>query len=246
MNIFKVFVRKSCWTINKVFPLPTSLFRFILSFVNDKDLYVLKKSENVFSNIYEYNFWQSSESRSGGGSTMEATVAIRKKLPLIFDEYSINSILDVPCGDYNWMKTIDKSNLTYIGGDIVSDIVIKNNELFQTDRISFRTIDITKDSLPKVDLIFCRDCLQHLSEEKVIKALNNFKRSGARYLLTTSYPKTWRNYDVLDGDYRAINLLIAPFCLPSPILSIKETINIGNEKDKVLLLFKIEDISIIK
>lgn len=245
MNIVKVFVRKLCWTINKVFPIPVSLFRYILSFVNDKERYLLKDSNNVFDRIYKSNFWESSESKSGRGSTMEATLAIRKALPSLFTKYSISSILDVPCGDFNWMRTVDKSDLTYVGGDIVPEIISRNNGLYSIDKVHFECIDITRDLLPKVDLIFCRDCFQHLSNENVIKAINNFKNSGSLYLLTTSYPKTWRNYDILNGDYRAINLSKKPFNFPKPIMSIKETKNIGNEVDKVLSLYKIEDLPII-
>lgn len=245
MNIIKVFVRKSCWTINKIIPIPVSFFRYILSFVYDKEMYVLKDSKNVFDRIYKSNFWQSPESKSGGGSSMEATLAIREALPSIFSKYSITSMLDVPCGDFNWMKTVDKSGLTYLGGDIVPDIIYRNNELYSIDKVHFSCIDITRDLIPKVDLIFCRDCLQHLSEDNVKKAINNFKKSRSLYLLTTSYPKTWRNYDILDGDYRAINLSKSPFNFPKPIISIKETENIGNEIDKVLSLYRIEDLPVI-
>ncbi|MCD7850870.1 MAG: class I SAM-dependent methyltransferase [Parabacteroides sp.] len=245
MNVIKIFVRKSCWTINKIVPLHVSLFRYILSFVNDKSMYPLKESKGVFDEIYETNFWESTESKSGRGSTMEATVDIREALPLIFSKYSITSMLDVPCSDFNWMRTVDKSNLIYRGGDIVPDVINKNRELYSSDTVIFSCIDITKDLLPKVDLIFCRDCLQHLSDENVIKAIGNFKKSGSIYLLTTSYPMTWRNYDILDGDYRSINLSKSPFNFPKPIMSIKETKNVGNQVDKILSLYRIKDLPVL-
>ena len=191
MNLFKNITRKTLWTIQKKTPLPVPLFRYILSFVHDKERYKLKKSENVFVEIYTSNFWNSSESKSGTGSTLKATQAIQDSLPTLFAKYAITSMLDVPCGDFNWMKLVDKSNLSkYYGGDIVLEEVQKNNELYSSESITFLHLDITTDDLPKVDLIFCRDCLQHLSEKKVIKALNNFKKSDAKYLLVTNYPKT--------------------------------------------------------
>ncbi|MDR1323847.1 MAG: class I SAM-dependent methyltransferase, partial [Candidatus Margulisbacteria bacterium] len=65
--------------------------------------------------------WDSKESRSGGGSEVDATKTIRKTLPKLWKKYKIKTFLDVPCGDYNWMKEIDKSTITYIGGDIVQE-----------------------------------------------------------------------------------------------------------------------------
>lgn len=34
-------------------------------------------------------------------------------------KYSIKSILDIPCGDFSWMKKIELDGIEYIGADIV-------------------------------------------------------------------------------------------------------------------------------
>jgi SAM-dependent methyltransferase len=196
-------------------------------------------SQRTFSAIYKTNIWDSQESVSGKGSELRSTSVIREQLPIIIANYNIQSMLDVPCGDYNWMKTVQKSCI-YIGGDIVAELIEKNLKLYSSDKVQFMQIDITKDTLPKVDLIFCRDCLQHLSYKKVAEALSNFKNSGSKYLLVTSYPKTWINYDINDGRYRALNLQKSPFRLPSPLLKIKEVKY--SEPDKTMLLYDLEHI----
>jgi len=222
--------------------LPESFTRLVISFVYRKEWFNLKFSSEVFADIYKNDLWNTPESKSGGGSTLEATFSIREQLPKIIAKYSIRTMLDVPCGDYNWMKEVQK-NCTYLGGDIVADIVKKNIQLYSSDTVLFQQIDITTDLLPKVDLIFCKDCLQHLSYDKIKDALNNFKRSGSNYLLVTSYPKTWRNYDIYDGDYRALNLLIKPFYLPKFILKIKEESKVeGVEIDKTMYLYDLKSI----
>ena len=190
--------------------IPVSIRRLIKSYFYCKDSFVLKNSHNVFFDIYINNFWQSNESKSGNGSLLDSTKVIRKELPKIIGQFNIKSILDIPCGDYHWMKTIYKS-CYYIGGDIVSEIILNNQQLFKSDKVEFRTLDLTQDKLPKVDLIFCKDCLQHLSNENVKKAFKNIQRSVSKYLLVTSYPKTWRNHNIHDGDYRALNLFLKPF-----------------------------------
>ena len=208
----------------------------------EKDTFSL--IENAFEHIYESNMWNDSQSRSGGGSEISATTTIRKVLPLIWEKYKIKTFLDVPCGDFNWMKEVDKTNIKYIGGDIVKEVIERNNEQYGTSQIKFEKIDITKDILPKVDMIFCKDCLQHLCYEGVFNALQNFKRSGAKYLMVTSYPLTLKNHDILDGDYRALNLLKSPFNLrKNYVFKVREKGKGGYvEMDKTMYLWRISDI----
>ncbi|MDR3129227.1 MAG: class I SAM-dependent methyltransferase, partial [Tannerellaceae bacterium] len=96
------------------------------------------------------------------------------------------------------------------------------------------------DTLPKVDLIFCKDCLQHLSYKNVQAALDNFKKSGSKYLLVSSYPKTLRNHDIYDGDFRSLNLFKKPFHMTRPLLKIREKSKVpGVGSDKVMYLFSL-------
>lgn len=212
----------------------------------DKEEFILKGSSDVFSDVYDTDLWNSAGSGSGGGSEISATATIREQLPLIIKKYSIQSMLDAPCGDYTWMKEVEK-NWEYTGGDIVAELIERNQKLYASDKVKFIHVDIAKDPLPQVDLIFCKDCLQHLSYEKVAGALNNFKKSGSKYLLVTSYPLTWKNHDIYDGDYRALNLLKYPFSLPSPLMKVKEkSTGIDVEIDKTMYLYKLESIPEIK
>jgi hypothetical protein len=188
--------------------------------------------------------WDSNESRSGPGSELSDTVMIRKALPLIWKKYDIKTFLDVPCGDFNWMKEVDKTAIEYIGGDIVDELVASNNKSYRTERIEFRTIDITKDAIPTVDMIFCRDCLVHLSFENIAKALSNFARSGCKYLMLTSYPLTVKNHDISDGNFREINLFKEPFNLPRKYLhKVKEKSRRFSEIDRTMYLWDIGDIT---
>jgi hypothetical protein len=164
-------------------------------------------------------------------------------LPALWEQYQIKTFLDVPCGDYNWMKEVPKENITYIGGDIVAEMINENNKRYSAENVSFKVIDITKDDLPAVDMIFCKDCLQHLSYENVFKALANFKKSNSKYLLTTSYPKTLFNWDIFSGDCRPLNLLKKPFCLPKPIAKIREkSSGIHIDSDKYIYLYRLKDL----
>lgn len=200
--------------------------------------------KDVFEKIYDSNFWGSKESRSGPGSEIKSTRAICEILPKLFEKYGIKSILDAPCGDYNWMKRLKNTGVSYIGGDIVPKIIKNNNKNYKNKNTSFKVMDITADKLPKADMIFCRDCLQHLSNEDVKKAIRNFKKSGSKYLLVTNYLLTLENYDIKNGDFRALNLCQKPFNMSSYIERFKEDQSNGNCIDKYLYLYKIDDIDL--
>ena len=203
-------------------------------------------SKETFEKIYDSNYWKSNESKSGPGSQMDSTENIRKELPKIWEKYNIKSVLDAPCGDYNWMKNVKKDGITYVGVDIVPKIIEENNKKYKNDNTQFRELNIIKDKLPKSDMIICRDCLQHLSYEDAKKAVKSFKDSGSIYLLVTNYPWTLENWDIKEGDFRPLNLCEKPFNFPECIEKIKESNEPGNLRDKYLYLYKLQDIDIDK
>jgi SAM-dependent methyltransferase len=196
--------------------------------------------KETFTDIYENNLWTSSESSSGIGSELKNTELIRNELPYLFQKFDIKSMLDIPCGDWNWMKKVDLSNVSYIGADIVEKLIISNKQSYPN--IDFRTLDLTTDELPKVDLVFVRDCLGHLTNENVHKAIANIRNSGSKYLLATSFTRWNMNPDIQDGGWKCINLMIEPFYL-NPIYLINENCQEGypHYNDKCMILFKMND-----
>lgn len=197
--------------------------------VRDREL------KDIFSDYHRENFWGNDESVSGPGSTLKYTERLRMALPGLFSKYEIGSILDAPCGDYNWFRHVERSaDLSYIGADIVPDLIEKNNERFENKNTSFRVIDITKDALPASDLWICRDALFHLSNEHILAALNNFLKSEIKYLLTTSNVECTKNKDILTGQCRLLNLQLAPFNFPTPLTCLDDGIE-GEEVRKMCL-----------
>ena len=196
-----------------------------------------KPVENVFTYIYKSNYWGDPESVSGAGSNEDQTKVIVREIPVILKKYQVKSMLDLPCGDFNWMQKIDLSGIDYTGGDIVEQIVQKNQEKFGKPGISFRKLNIITDQLPQVDLVFCRDCFIHLSNEQVMSAIENLKKQKIRYLLTTSHNKRLKNKNIAAGEWRPINLEIAPFNLkPLEVINENCTEDEGRRADKCLLL----------
>jgi len=219
---------------------------------------LLKKKltiEDRFNKVYSNNKWGNSESRSGFGSTLKSTEIIREELPILFKKYKINRLIDTSCGDFNWMKEIVHTLDYYKGIDIVKTLVDKNNENFSSDKIKFEygnILDNFDNNDDNFDMILCRDTLVHLNFEDVKKILNNFKKSGIKYLLMTHYTELDKNIpfyekieNILYGMWHPINFTIEPFNLEQPIEIIKEleyykldVINYSNN-DKTLSLWKI-------
>lgn len=202
-------------------------------------------TEEVFSKIHKENYWVYGESVSGTGSDINQTNVIISELGNLFQDYEIKSILDAPCGDFNWMEQVNMDGISYVGIDIVEDLVTLNKENYKHKAgVEFRTGNIITDDLPKVDLILCRDCLVHFSYADIQKTLSNFKRSGAKYLLTTSFIAHTTNQDIQTGYWRPINLNKLPFSLPIPIKTINEKCTEGGKKhkDKSLVLFGLDKI----
>lgn len=197
----------------------------------------------LFNRVYEEHRWTSSDSKSGPGSGLQQTVVIRDRLPKLIAELGIKSMLDIPCGDLNWMQHVDLGATHYIGADIVESMIAVNRTRHASPTREFRVLNVTADELPQVDLIFCRDCLVHLSNRLIHKALARIVQSRSTFLLTTTFAARNKNHNIPTGKWRPLNLCVAPFNLPRPARVINEGDSDATYSDKSLGLWKISDIS---
>ena len=183
--------------------------------------YVRKKA---FSDIYDAGGWRGeSNTASGTGSTLDQTSLVRQELPRILKGLGARSLLDAPCGDFHWMQSCELDIDEYVGVDIVPDLIQSNISKFGTDRRRFLVADIAKDDLPASEVVLCRDCLVHLSFRDAQAVIRNFRRSGAAYLLATTFTERQHNTDLGQaGGWRPLNLMRPPFGFPAPLLLLNE------------------------
>ena len=193
-----------------------------------------------FLSIHDTNLWGAESSVSGPGPEASATAALSRELPTLLRKFGVTTLLDAPCGDAGWIAGLDLHGIRYTGVDIVADLVARNIAKHQTLG-SFLAKDIVRDTLPPSDAILCRDCLVHLSFDHIAAAVANFRRSGARWLLTTTFPGLEYNHDCEDGDWRALSLEISPFAWPAPIELLNERCQEagGGWRDKSLGLWEL-------
>jgi len=177
-----------------------------------------KTTKAVFEEIYTTGYWKndSETSISGPGSTGEATQLAQKALPAAIAYTKATSIADIGCGDFGWMQDLNWQETHYTGYDIVPQLVESNTQTHGSNNIAFALLDIVESSPEKADLVLCRDCMVHLNLAAAQKALDNIKKSGARYVLMTHFPKCTLNKDIATGNWREINWNLPPFNLPKP------------------------------
>lgn len=180
-------------------------------------------AESAFASHYDRGLWGGRESASGAGSDSVATRSVTDSLPRLLQELGVRVILDAPCGDFFWMQRVSLDGVQYIGVDIVKSVIQRNIELHEKAPLRrFIHADITRADLPKSDLVLCRDCFIHLCFQDIAMAIENFQRSGATYLLTTTYPLQKINWDIHTGAFRPITLIEEPFAFPPPMTLIDE------------------------
>lgn len=161
----------------------------------------------------------------------------------IIIKYNIKSINDCPSGVFgNWAHLLSLGNVKYVGYDINDLAVARNKKEFPD--IEFHELDLVNEPVPYADLIICRDCLFHLSNDFGVKIVNNFKTSGAKYLLSTEHRWLKENPDLVEKEleneagFRLINLEIPPFNLGEPIEIHEEKVldyySVGNNRQMSL------------
>lgn len=201
--------------------------------------------EERFTRIWRTNMWGADTSRSGLGSEAGATRVLQDGLRALLRDLNITTLLDVPCGDHGWIGSAELGLAYYIGGDIVEALIDDHQRRFATSdgRISFRHLDLRTDLLPRMDAILCRDCFVHLSFANIALALDNMRLSGCEYIIATTFTDHHCNDDAEDGDWRMLNMEIAPFGLGPPRALLNEgcTEAGGGYADKCLGVWQIKD-----
>lgn len=214
-------------------------------FVADRDNFAGLDFAAGFERIERTNLWGAASSVSGLGSEDVATAAIREALPPLLHRLGARSLLDAPCGDAGWIGRIGL-DLDYVGIDIVPSLIEANNQRVARGELAgrFLVADITRDALPRADLILCRDCLVHLSFQNIARVVARFRESGAQFLLVTTFPECEDNHDCEDGDWRALNMARAPFNWSGPRELINERCEEGDGgwRDKSLGLWRLDEL----
>jgi hypothetical protein len=163
------------------------------------------------------------ETVCGAGSTLETTEHLRGHLPGLLACLGVETLLDAPCGDANWIRYVNLRGIDYIGCDMQHlDTATSRANEFRAESVRFFKIDILTGNLPRADAVLCRDFLQHLPTQLALRTIRNFVHAGMAWLLLTSFDND-ENEDIdTIGAFRRLNLMAPPFEFPEPKYAVED------------------------
>jgi hypothetical protein len=198
----------------------------------------------IFRRIHVSRGWGSPESASGPGSTRDRAATFLPDLIGLVRGLNTEVLLDAACGDFNWAAPLADSVTTYIGVDVVPELVDANRRSHSSSRRRFLCRDIVRQSLPQADLVLCRDTLVHLRLTDIQRALGNLRRTGATHLIATTFLGDRENTDIPNGGWRPLNMEKPPFSFPAPLALVDERCHHsgGHYADKRFGLWRFDEI----
>lgn len=150
-------------------------------------------TKEIFATIYKEQIWGSDsafsgEYFSGGGSHDETLIKPYieevRKFTLSFD--SKPNVMDIGCGDFNIGSKIRDTCDKYIACDIVDFLIDQNKKIYKELNVDFKVFDLINERCEKVDIVFLRQVLQHLSNADIQKGLKNIL-PYCKYLVLTEH-----------------------------------------------------------
>lgn len=188
-----------------------------------------RERQGVFEQIYDRGAWgvgDAGERRSGRGSHDPAFVStyVAAVQAFLDAEGPIGRLVDLGCGDFNVGRSFLDPGRDYLACDISPLIIQQNLARYADAPVTFQTHDLVADRLPKGDVAFLRQVLQHLSNADVAAVVARLNtRRPYRWLVVTEHIPAgddWpRNLDMPTGAVTrllrgsGIDLAAAPFGL---------------------------------
>jgi len=159
---------------------------------------------------------------SGPGSSEEYTREWRAFVQEFISKNTVMTIVDWGCGDWTHSKLIDWNNAKYFGIDIVPSLIESLNQQFADENTSFHLFDpdiISSRSLisivcQNVDVIICKDVIQHLPNDVSIELLKTFIDS-CKFLILVNDIKGNPNVDTHIGGCRHVDPRLPPISITS-------------------------------
>ncbi|WP_445167260.1 methyltransferase [Mycolicibacterium sp. Dal123E01] len=151
-------------------------------------------TQEIFEAVYEKRMWGvgpvDARYSSGSGSHDSDVVGpyVAAVSSLIESLESPPDAVDLGCGDFAIGSRLRPLFNRYTACDVVPGVLEQNRVQYRALDVDFRLVDIAKDELPAGDIVFVRQVLQHLSNEKISRALGAIKDTYAQLVLTEHLP----------------------------------------------------------
>jgi SAM-dependent methyltransferase len=141
--------------------------------------YMGNEMAEIFGEIYEKNVWGGKgapEFYSGRGSNDDNTTEYRQYVQCFIMENNVTNVVDIGCGDFRVGRLMDWDGVTYVGVDVVGELIERNNRLYASQNVTFLERDVVSESLPSADLCLMRQVFQHLSNRDIMAVLSKLRK----------------------------------------------------------------------
>jgi SAM-dependent methyltransferase len=146
-----------------------------------------RSPEEVFSEIYKNHLWGGADGEmySGSGSRFAPADLYVQIVTKFIKEHEISTVVDLGCGDFEIGRKLAAECKSYIGIDVVPELIARNRRLFESKSIRFVCADVTKAVLPESELCLVRQVFQHMSNEQILSVLRKLRKY--RYVIVTEH-----------------------------------------------------------
>lgn len=145
--------------------------------------------------IYKNGGWKNQG--SGPGSKLENNQKLINWLLNFIKINSIKSIIDLPCGDMQWMPNfLKETSIQYLGIDYIDFIIKENKEKYPN--LTFNTLNILYPIhiIGETDLLFVKDLLQHFTENEIEIFFENIKYINHKLcMIILPFYRDWISFD---------------------------------------------------
>lgn len=167
----------------------------------------------------------------GPGSSLDGTEGLRDALSAMLHRLGVTTMLDMACGDWNWMRLVDLGSIEYTGWDVdpgriercrhrigIGDFTAIDRPNVHFEQINALTVD--ENMLSEWDLVLARDFFAHLPNNYVLEIVQKLRHGNNQWLLASTYPTATNDFTYDPSKYawngymeHPVNLSAEPFNL---------------------------------
>ena len=151
----------------------------------------------VFEKIYEEKRWGTSDIKdrkySSGDGTRDREIVeeyIDAVTYFLSKNSGLKSGLDLGCGDFSVGVAFCELFQEYRAMDVAKNVINENKNFYKSKNVKFSVLDLTGGKIPRIDVIFVRQVLQHLSNTEIKKFVKNIEGKFQHLIVTESLSKS--------------------------------------------------------
>lgn len=137
-----------------------------------------RSTTEVFAEVYSRRQWGTgaeaydSGNGSHGGLADEYASLIRG----LVRDHGVRRVVDIGCGDFRVASGFVDAVASYVGLDVVPDLIARNAAAYSRPGLRFEVLDASVAQPPGADLCLIRQVLQHLSNKQITAILGRCRR----------------------------------------------------------------------